>query len=376
MIVVVGTGLSGMTMATALAHHDFDVTLVGPETGTQKDERTTAILQPNCDFLRSLNLWEGAAKNATPLTTMELVNGGSTTIFDASELDLDQFGFNIVNGALKTSLAQRLKKIDWHKTTVTKAAPTKNGWDLQLANGKKIAAPLVIAADGRNSFIRAAANIAIDEKPEAQAAFVAMLSCEKPHYNTSVEWYRSGGPFTLVPCSGKQLALVWCDRDAIIDAQLKTPHAQLSQTITAMTDKRFGTLQLINTPQKWPVRPMKTCTLVGSNVALIGEAAHTLPPIGAQGFNTSLQDIQALLQQLLKGRALGLAPGDTTLLSHYSRARTTDIAARYHGITRLNDLIRSPHPANKFLRRLALGTLQRATPLRHAIMRFAMGKNT
>lgn len=376
MIHVIGTGLSGMSMAAALAHHGFDVTLIGPKPSDTPDDRTTAILQPNIDFLDSLGLWAPLAATATPLIRLELHDTARTSFFESSEMDLDQFGFNIVNTQLKEALQARLlgnPAIHWQQTNVETMTRSTKGWTLQLANKKKIQAQLVIAADGRTSKTREAAGIACDEKPEQQAALVTTLACEKPHHYTSAEWYREGGPFTLVPCRNKQLALVWCDKEQIIDAQLKADTDKLSAALTDMTEMRFGALRVTGASQKWPIRPLKAQKLVAPHLALIGEAAHVLPPIGAQGFNTSLLDIKSLLHQLLKGRKLGLAVSDPALLNAYAHQRASDIALRYHGITRLNDLIRAQHPASAFVRRIALNALDRVTPLRRQIMRFAMG---
>ena len=376
MIHVIGTGLSGMSMAAALAHHGFEVTLIGPKPEAAPDDRTTAILQPNIDFLDRLGLWTPLAATATPLIRMELHDQAHVSFFESSEMDLDQFGFNILNTQLKEALQARMTKqsaIHWQQTNVETMTRSTKGWTLHLANKKTLQAQLVIAADGRSSKTREAAGIACDEKPEQQAALVTMLECEKPHHYTSAEWYRKGGPFTLVPCRNKQLALVWCDQEKIIDAQLKADTDALSTTLTDMTEQRFGTLRVTGARQKWPIRPMKARTLVAPHLTLIGEAAHVLPPIGAQGFNTSLLDIRELLDHLLKGQKLGLAVSDPALLNAYAQQRASDIGLRYHGITRLNDLIRAQHPASAFARRIALNALDRVTPLRRQIMRFAMG---
>jgi 2-octaprenyl-6-methoxyphenol hydroxylase len=371
---IVGTGLAGLTLATALLQHGFSVTLFGTKPAEDKDARTTAVLQPNIEFLKSLGLWPMLAATATPLMTMELNDGDAQSIFTSNEMDIDQFGFNLVNRDLKAALLKKITtgKIDWRQDNVKEITLDPKGWALKSSNGKKEIVQLLIGADGRNSLVRQSAGIAIIEKEEDQAALVAQLDCAQNHHYTSVEWYRSGGPLTLVPCAGKKLALVWCDKTDIIDDALKMPNKRLSQTIADMTENRFGTITVTGTPQKWPVRPMKSETLVAPHLALVGEAAHVLPPIGAQGFNTSLYDIQSLLTQLDKGRALGLAIDDASMLRHYDEARRLDVAARYHGITMLNDLIRRQGSAAPILRRVAMGALNRVTPLRRAVMKFAL----
>ncbi len=369
---IVGTGLAGLTLAASVAQAGFDVSLFGPKPQPGKDARTTAVLQPNIEFLKGLDLWPMLVERATPLMTMELNDAGAQSVFTSTEMDLDQFGFNLVNADLKEALLKQIhaSKIEWRTDNVTGALLDKNGWRLQFAKGQEETVRLLVGADGRNSLVREAAGIDTAEKEEDQAALVAQLVAEKNHHYTSVEWYRSGGPLTLVPCAGKQIALVWCDKADIIDAQLKKSDTALSNLITDRTENRFGQLTLTARPQKWPVRPMKSETLVAPHLALVGEAAHVLPPIGAQGFNTSLYDIQALLTQLKRGRELGLSLDDATMLRAYDEARRFDVAARYHGITKLNDLIRSSRGA--WARRIMMGALNRVTPLRRGIMKFAL----
>lgn len=371
---IVGTGLAGLTLAAALAQAGFDVALYGPKPQAEKDARTTAVLQPNIEFLKSLGLWPGLSERATPLMTMELNDAGTQSVFTSVEMGLDQFGFNLVNTDLKEALLKQIaaSKITWRTDNVENALLDKKGWRLQFAKGKEEIVRLLIGADGRNSLVRTAAGIETTEKEEDQSALVVQLVAEKNHHYTSVEWYRSGGPLTLVPCAGKQIALVWCDKTDIIDAQLKKSDTTLSNLITDMTESRFGQLTLTSRPQKWPVRPMKSHTLIAPHLALVGEAAHVLPPIGAQGFNTSLYDIQSLLAQLKRGRDLGLPVDDATILRAYDEARRFDVATRYHGITRLNDLIRSDSAGSIWARKIMMGALNCVTPLRRSVMKFAL----
>ncbi len=374
-ITIVGTGLAGLTAALALAT-DHIVTLIGPMPNTKQDERTTAILSPGIAFLDGLGVWMSCAARATPLRTMQLIDGDKHFVFDASETAFDEFGFNVPNATLRQSLSGLIAKhrnITWIKESVTQATRAKNRWQLTTASRKKITADLVIAADGRNSLMRKAAEIEIDERDENQTALVAVLTTSQAHHDTSVEWYRPGGPFTLVPMAGKKMALVWCEDDDT--AQMKTQQSlgALSREITDITAKRFGTLTFTAQPQTWPIKPMKAKTLIKDDVVLIGEAAHTLPPIGAQGLNTSLHDIAVLQDCLRNAKLLGLDITDRAGLRPYEQARLSDVNRRYHAMTGLNDLIRTQHPALQFLRGAGLRALNRFAPLKKQIMQFGLG---
>ncbi len=374
-IALIGTGLSGLTMAAALAHHGFDIALVGPDLAASSDARSTAILAPNVDFLESIGLRLFDA--ATPLRRMELIDGGEIFSFDCSEMDLPEFGFNVANDTLKASLLKAVlknRRIAWRKTSLQSAKRTPDGWTLKLADKTILDTQLLIGADGRHSAVRAASAIACDTQDRNQAALVVTLKAEKPHRNVTVERYRSGGPFTLVPHTQNRLALVWCDDTDLLAEKIKLPPKALAAEITAISENRFGTLHCEGAAQLWPLRPMKAEKLVAPHTALIGEAAHVLPPIGAQGFNAGLSDIAALTRALSKGRSLGLPVHDFALLEEYERARRADIAARYHGITRLNDLIRAESSAAQKIRRLALRGATKIAPVKKILMRLGMGE--
>ncbi len=376
MIVIIGTGLSGLATAAALGHAGFDVALVGPQPKTNQDGRTTAILAPHVTFLKTIGAWPSRASSATALTVMELVHDADMVRFDCTEMGLAEFGYNVSNADLTAALVARIKKtsgITWHSTSMTQMTRTTHGWTVTLKNGKKIDATLVIGADGRQSSVRGAAGIDIDERAENQSALVVNLAIEKPHRHVTVERYRAGGPFTLVPAAGNSMALVWCDTDAVIDDWMTRPMTELGAHITTLSEGRFGRITPVTPPQKWPIRPLKAHHMVAAHTALVGEAAHTLPPIGAQGFNTSIADIIALCDMLERGRDYGLASGNAAMLRLYDRARRADVAMRYHGITLLNDMIRTQNPAFAKLRSLSLRILGTLSPIRRPVMRLGLG---
>lgn len=371
---VVGTGLSGLLLSCHLAENGFAVDLIGPDIKAQDDKRTTAILQPGIALLKDLGLWLDCAHDATPLSIMELVDGNKQHIFRATEVNHAEFGFNISNAALKSALLKKIKShssIAWHKDLLQSAKRTTQGWSLHT-KAKKINVQLLIGADGRNSVVRQAAEIAIDEKDEDQTALVTVVKAAIPHRNTSVEWYRAGGPLTLVPMPDNHLAVVWCETSGTAQQLMSQPLTTLGRSLADATNKRFGALTLLQPPQAWPIRPMKAQRMIALEIALIGEAAHSLSPIGAQGLNTSVQDLLALCDVLTTGRDLGLSVADHTMLSRYQRKRLNDITARYHGSNALNDMIRAQSLALRMIRNLSLKLVD-LQPMRQAAMRFGMG---
>ena len=371
-IILIGTGLTGMVQALALAQSGFEVTLIGPEPSLQKDERSTAILLPGIGFLKTLGIWQQIEPFSTALTTMELIDGNKHSVFDAHEIDQINFGYNISNAALKKTLVAALKKskaVTWHPQQAVAFNGTGQGWDVTLANHKIISGDLLIGADGRHSPVRSAATIAIEEKNIDQVAMVGIVQAEKPHFNVTVEWYRQGGPLTLVPVDKNLFAFVWCDTaQAHTQRQKMSPEKELSD----LAQQRFGALKIKNKTQFWPIKPFLSKKLVGENCVLIGEAAHALPPIGAQGFNASLQDIMALTTILEQGRAIGYRLNDAILLSGYEKIRMPELHLRAKAINALNTTLLSQSRLPHRLRRFSLNGLQYSAFLKKQIMQIGL----
>lgn len=370
-ITVIGTGLAGMVQALALVRRDIPCTLIGPRSPAKKDSRTTAILSPGIQFLQNLDLWPDLASSATALVTMELVDGNHHHVFDAHEIGQSEFGYNISNAALTALLQRELtksKRVTWHAAKAEHIEKSSAGWGIRLDSGDHITTELLIGADGRNSPTRKASGITLSQQTFDQAALVTVLQSEKPHFNTTLEWFRQGGPFTLVPVERNKFALVWCDTDTELQKARMMPLPELEILLGEMTTGRFGALKVIDSLHIWPVSPMLATRMIGDHCALVGEAAHVLPPIGAQGFNISLHDIIALTDILAENGHLGLAPSHGVQLKRYERIRLRDIALRYHAMNTLNSTLHTTNPALHGLRRLSLRGVQRMTLLKRHLM--------
>lgn len=374
-IVIIGTGLTGMVQAMDLLHRGFDVTLIGPLPDFKADKRSTAILLPGIVFFKALGFWQKMSSFCTPLATMELVDGQKHTLFDAHEIGEVNFGYNIPNAVLKKSLYEALTKssaLKWHKQNVTSFQKTAAGWQLSLQDNTSVTATLLIGADGRNSPVRHAANIAIETKQIDQTAMVGTVKTEKSHFNTTVEWYRKGGPMTLVPAGKNEFAFVWCDQADSHKKRQQHDPIDIANEFSELTAYRFGKLNIQGNLQLWPIQPFLARNLIGDHCALIGEAAHALPPIGAQGFNASLQDIIALTATLEQGRRIGYRLNDPVLLSGYEKARHSEINLRAKAINTLNATLLSDSFLPHRLRRFSLSGLQHFSVLKKQIMQIGL----
>ena len=389
-VVVAGGGLSGMAAAAAFAHHGLRTLCVDPATPVTDDKdpdadlRTTALLQPSQRFLAEIGLWDKLAPHATDLATMRIVDAGGATAaarlkrdFNAADIGDQPFGWNVPNWLLRRELQADLRTRDLvtHRTGVGVAGVFTRSDEAQvtLTDGSRIAARLLVGADGRNSTVRKAAGIDVRTMRYAQKALAFAVTHDAPHDNISTEIHRSGGPFTLVPLpdrDGKPCsAVVWMERGPEATRLLGLDAAGFSAAATARSGALYGPLTLAGHRTIWPIISQIANRFSAQRIALVAEAAHVVPPIGAQGLNMSLADISALTA----AAAAAEDPGAADLLTAYNRARRPDVAMRVAGIDLLNRTsMLTPRPLRD-LRRTGLAALHGIAPLRRTLMQLGLG---
>lgn len=390
-IVISGGGIAGLTASAAFAQAGFDVLCVDPtppitdRDSAGADLRTTAFLQPAQGFLEEIGLWDRLADHAMPLQTMRIVDAGGpepvarvSKDFEASDISDRPFGWNLPNWLLRREMAAQLAalpNVDFRPGTATKILFTRDAEArVGLSDGTRVRCHLVIAADGRNSPMRKSAGIDVKTTRFGQKALAFATTHPIPHDNVSTEIHRTGGPFTLVPLpdfDGRpSSALVWMEEGPKADALMALPDADLEAAMTERSCHLFGPLKLASQRTIWPIIAQEAERLTGQRLALVAEAAHVVPPIGAQGLNMSLKDITALLD-LAKASPATL--GDSAMLEAYHRARITDIRARVAGITLLNKTSMLSNPLLRDTRAAALNTLYSAAPIRKTLMQLGLG---
>jgi 2-octaprenyl-6-methoxyphenol hydroxylase len=243
-----------------------------------------------------------------------------------------------------------------------------------LTDSARVSARLVIAADGRASPVRQAARIGVTTTRYGQKAVVFAVTHIGPHENISTEVHQSGGPFTLVPlptdAGTHRSAVVWMIDGAEAQRLMTLPEAEFSAAATARSGGVNGPLTLASRRQVWPIISQRADRMIAERVALIAEAAHVMPPIGAQGLNMSLADIAALADLAETN------PGDLgsrAMLQDYARKRERDVQIRVAGIDLLNRTSQIGNPALQDLRAAGIRALHDVTPVRKALMRLGLG---
>ena len=372
-IIVAGNGLAGKIAAIAAARLGYSVGLIGPQ-NTMTDGRTTALMDQSITFLDQLGIWAVLAPKSSALKTMQIIDGTNrlfhapTVPFRSADIGLSAFGYNFRNSEALKILDDRIADepaitvIDAKIDTADIAADNTT---LALDDGRQIHADFVIAADGKKSLIRESAGISVRTWSYPQTATVLNFSHTIAHNNTSTEFHTQSGPFTQVPLPGMNSSLVWVQKPEDAAAFLALSLEESSLLVEKRMQSLLGKVTINGQVQAWPLSGMTAARFGKGPVALIGEAAHAFPPIGAQGLNLSLRDIETLYN-LLGERVDGVAVkpvGDV-----FDRKRRTDIISRTASVDLLNRSLLSNFLPVQILRAAGLHVLGSFAPLRNLIM--------
>jgi 2-octaprenyl-6-methoxyphenol hydroxylase len=390
-ILISGGGVAGLTAACALGSAGFRVICVDPAppvTAAENDGadlRTTAFLQPSIPVLQGAGLWERLAPHAAALQVMRIIDAGGempearlTKDFDAADISDAPFGWNLPNWLLRREMVARLAElpnVSFRPGTAFVRMLVRDAEALvTLTDGTQLSAKLVIGADGRTSPVREAVGIVAKSIRYGQKALAFGVSHDIPHNNVSTEVHRSGGPFTLVPLPDRDgrpaSAVVWMETGPEIARLSALSVPAFEAEMTARSSGILGPLTLISRRSVWPIISQIAERLSGPRTVLIAEAAHVVPPIGAQGLNMSLADLACLLNLALAQRD---DPGTEAVTDAFHRARHLDVKARVTGIDLLNRASMAQSPMLRDLRAKALESLYSARPVRQVLMRTGLG---
>ena len=388
-ILISGAGIAGMILAALLAKRGFHVMLVDPSPPARNikedssDLRSTAYLAPSRDVLEAAGLWDTLAPHAVALNALRVVDstGWPPRMIDSrtflpADLGRDSFGWNIPNWRARKVLSDTLRQTDGVDLRLgvefTDMLARDKECLVRLSDGSTVRAALVVGADGRASAVRVAARIDARTRRYGQKALAFAVTHTQPHRNISTEIYNSGGAFTTVPLPDVEdqpaSAIVWMNdgRRAVdlVGADAGPFHAQLNLRSLGM----LGEMQLTSPLRSWPIVTQTVARLTAKRCVLIAEAAHVLPPIGAQGLNTSITDIAVLAKHLTTSD-----PGNAANLRAYEQARTRDIRLRAGVIDLFNRVCQSDGAAIQKFRRLGLQTVHDIPPLRQRVMEAGLG---
>lgn len=388
-ILVSGGGIAGLAAAAAFGTAGYSVICVDPappvttRDAPGADFRSTAFLQPSIPVLEAAGLWERMIPHAMPLQVMRIVDAGGAEPearishdFDASDVSDQPFGWNLPNWLLRREFVAQLDALDTVSfrpgVGLDQLMTREREALVRLSDGSQVSARLVIGADGRNSPTRRALGIDVKTTRYGQKALAFAVTHTEPHQNVSTEIHRSGGPFTLVPLPDHEgqpcSAVVWMETGGEVERLQKLPDEEFEREMNTRSCGLFGWLERVSPLTVWPIITQRAERLTGQRCALIAEAAHVLPPIGAQGLNMSLADL-GLLLELADPETLGNAD----VLAQFEKRRHADIRLRQTGVDLLNRAsMLEPRPLRD-LRAGALNTLYSLAPVRKTLMQLGIG---
>jgi 2-octaprenyl-6-methoxyphenol hydroxylase len=376
-IAVIGGGPAGLTAAIALAETGAKTALLARR-APYADNRTTALLGASTDLLERLDVWRRCRDQAAALQTMRLVDDTGRLIrapevrFSADEIGLDQFGFNIDNRSLMAALEQRaaelsgLTRFDDEAETIH---PERAEVSIRTGQGQSLAARLVIGADGRQSLSREAAGIAVKRRDLRQSALTFNIAHTRPHKNISTEFHTTHGPCVFVPLPGNRCSVVWVSAPRQADRLMALGDDELSDAAEKQSHSILGGVRVEPGRHIFPLAIESPRLFAKDRIALVGESAHVLPPIGAQGLNMGLRDAADIADIVGQAMSIGEDPGSPQVLARYQSARRTDVSSRVFAIDIANRSLLSDLLPMQSLRAAGLHLIGSIGPLRRLAMR-------
>jgi len=387
-ILIGGGSFVGSAMALALAKTfgpTFRVALVGPDldAGPGDDARASALTAGSKAVFEALGIWSAVEAHAQAVSRIELTD---SSLENGVRPVLTRYD-NVLEGDEPASwivpnrvVADVLSRALASSAEVVRLSGAITGWEagptratVTLADGQKIEACLVIAADGRRSRLRESAGIGVVTFGGGQTGIVTRIAHELPHDGVAVQHFLPGGPFAILPLPGQRSCITWSEASGAADRILKLDDAAFLDEVDLRVGGRLGVITLDGPRQSWPLSTLLARSYVASRLVLIGDAAHGVHPIAGQGLNLGLKDVAALTEVLADAARVGLDPGDAASLQRYERWRRFDAFASATAFEGLNRLFSNDVTLLRSAREVGLGLVDRIPALKRLLVREAAG---
>jgi len=382
-ILIVGGGLVGASLAIALDTAGLPALLVeasAPRIGEQPsyDERNLALSRATVNGLDAIGVWEHVRQRATPIRHIHTSRAGDfgSVRMDAAAEGVDALGWTLPARELGAGLLRRLDGcrhlVRMAPARVESIVPTADGWTVSVSDGNErrdVATSLLVGADGTGSVIRAQLGIGVHEHDYEQALFVTTMTPERDPQGRAFERFTNEGPVAVLPLTDRRVGVVLTVAADRADEVAALDDAAYAARVQERFGWRLGRLSRPGKRVPYPIRRVAATSLTSTRAVLVGNAAQTVHPIGAQGFNLGLRDALTLAELAVSTSD----PGDAAVLAEYVRRRTPDregTMAMSHGLVRLACM---DQPLLGPLRSVAMLALDRLPPLRHALARRGMG---
>jgi 2-octaprenyl-6-methoxyphenol hydroxylase len=385
-VIIFGGGLVGLALAAALDSSGLSAVVVDPADPAPRshsafDGRTSAVSSSSMRMLETIGVAAHLAEAGCPIRRIAVADGLKPGGLHFEPDDHEPLGFMHENRNLRAALQARAEagKNIWllWKSRVTDVERADLGVVVALADGRKLSAPLLIAADGRNSATREAAGIAVARWKYDHQAIVSVLRHERPHDHVAYEIFYPTGPFALLPMNddaeGHRSAIVWSVPQADAAGWLALSDEEFAAEAEATMGGFLGKITMLAPRSSFPLGFHHAAQMTAKRLALVGDAAHAIHPIAGQGLNLGFRDVAAFTQVLVEGARLGLDLGDAQLLDRYQRWRSLDALSVAFATDSLTRIYGIPGEAASAVRRFGMGLVGRISPLRTRLMNEARG---
>ena len=384
--IIFGGGLVGLALASALDSSGVSAILVDPADPAPRadaafDGRTSAVSSSSMRMLQTIGVADHLAAAGCPIWRIAVADGLEPGGLHFDPDDGEPLGWMHENRHLRAALQARAEagKNLWllWKSRVTDVDRGDHGVVVALQDGRKLHAPLLIAADGRNSATREAAGIRIARWKYDHQAIVSVLRHERPHEHVAYEIFYPSGPFALLPMNddgrGHRSAIVWSVPNEDAAGWLALDDEDFAAEAEAAMGGFLGKIAMLAPRGSFPLGFHHAAQITANRLALVGDAAHAIHPIAGQGLNLGFRDVAALAQVLVEGARLGLDLGDKQLLDRYQRWRSLDALSVAFATDTLTRIYGVPGKTASAVRRFGMGLVGRISPLRNRLMNEARG---
>jgi 2-octaprenyl-6-methoxyphenol hydroxylase len=387
-VIILGGGLVGLALAAALDSSGLSSIVIDPADPEARktqafDGRTSALSSSSKRMFDTIGISDHFPVPGCPIRRIEVADGlePGGLAFDPGDDDDEPLGWMNENRHLRAALLARAEagKNIWLMWTAKPAEVVRgeHGVMVRLEDGRVVGAPLLVAAEGRNSPMREAAGIRCARWKYDHSAIVSTLGHERPHENVAYEIFYPSGPFALLPMiddAGRhRSAIVWSVAAGDAPGLLSLSDADFGAEAEAAMGGFLGKIELLAPRSTYPLGFHHAARITDHRMALVGDAAHGIHPIAGQGVNLGYRDAAALAQVLVEGARLGLDLGDQQLLTRYQRWRGLDtfmVSLATDSLTRIYGIPGST--ASKF-RRFGMGVINRIGPVKERLMAEARG---
>jgi len=385
-VIIFGGGLVGLALASALDSSGLSAIVLDPADPAPRalasfDGRTSAVSSSSMRMLDTIGVTPHLAEKGCPIRTIAVADGlePGGLHFDAE--DDEPLGWMHENRHLRAALQARAEAgrniwLLW-KSRVASVDRGDQGVMVALEDGRKLHAPLLVAADGRNSATREAAGIRVARWRYDHHAIVSVLGHELPHEHVAYEIFYPTGPFALLPMndgeSSHRSAIVWSVPHEDAAGWLSLNDDDFAAEAQAAMGSFLGKVVMLALRSSFPLGFHHAAQITAKRLALVGDAGHAIHPIAGQGLNLGFRDVAALAEVLVEGARLGLDLGDAQLLDRYQRWRSLDALSVAFATDSLTRVYAVPGRTASAVRRFGMGLVERITPLKNRLMNEARG---